>query len=126
MPTLSDVAISLCPPLKRLQQEVRSLRHRSAELEGSFIPDNGHDLPPDFRDLPFASRALAKVLSEYEFSTVLDLGSGAGTHAGLSFCPEAQEETHASRLGRLRTNCARRKKRGQRQECVAAVHGAQP
>jgi SAM-dependent methyltransferase len=84
MPALRNVALSLFPPLKRLQEELRSLRRRAGEVEGSFTPDdNGQDLPPEFRDLPFASRALAKVISDYEFTTVLDLGSGAGAHASV-------------------------------------------
>tara|TARA_B110001450_G_scaffold255483_1_gene283173 strand:+ start:983 stop:1207 length:225 start_codon:yes stop_codon:yes gene_type:complete len=34
-----------------------------------------------FRHLPFPSHAMQKLLSSYEFPSVLDIGSGQGVHA---------------------------------------------
>lgn len=39
------------------------------------------ELRPEFAALPFAGRALQKLLDDCEFTTVLDIGCGAGEHA---------------------------------------------
>ena len=40
-------------------------------------------LPDDFKALPRSSHALFKLISDFEFETVLDIGSGAGEHANI-------------------------------------------
>ena len=43
-------------------------------------------LPPidkDFKDLSFSSRALQKLIKDYKFTTVLDIGSGSGAHTKI-------------------------------------------
>ena len=40
-------------------------------------------LPNDFKKLPRGQHGLYKLINEYEFSTVLDVGSGSGEHAKL-------------------------------------------
>lgn len=40
-------------------------------------------IKPEFKEIQFAGRTLQKLLNEFEFKTVLDIGSGAGQHTEM-------------------------------------------
>lgn len=40
-------------------------------------------LPEDFSELILSSHALHKLIKDFEFTTVLDVGAGAGAHAKI-------------------------------------------
>lgn len=55
----------------------------AAAVSGRSAPavqDPDSHLPPEYRDLPLAGEALFKLIRDYEFCSVLDIGSGAGRH----------------------------------------------
>ena len=68
---------------------VRALRRLARIIETGPLKDigRGSSRPPALRDefeqLPFAGHAMQKLLDDYTFETVLDIGSGEGRHADL-------------------------------------------
>ncbi|MCO5730745.1 bifunctional 2-polyprenyl-6-hydroxyphenol methylase/3-demethylubiquinol 3-O-methyltransferase UbiG [Rhizobium sp. SSA_523] len=65
----------------KLHAENQALRARLALLDGIFPEDTLPDiLPPDFQGF-FANRALHKLVRDFDFNTVLDIGSGQGMQA---------------------------------------------
>ena len=40
-------------------------------------------IPPEFSKLPRSQHGMYKLISDYEFNTVLDVGSGAGEHSQI-------------------------------------------
>lgn len=67
----------------KLHAENMVLKARLALLDGIFPEDTLADpLPPDFQGL-FANRALYKLIRDFDFDTVLDIGSGQGMQAGV-------------------------------------------
>ena len=69
--------------LQKLRVENNALKARLALLDGVFPTDTVNDaLPAEFQGF-FANRALYKLLKDYKFQTVLDIGSGQGQQAGV-------------------------------------------
>lgn len=63
-----------------------SCEAQTADVEENIIPtcQDQEVLPsiqPPFSDVAFANHALQKMICDYEFETVLDIGSGGGDHA---------------------------------------------
>jgi SAM-dependent methyltransferase len=66
-----------------LQGENQSLKSRLSLVDGVFPNDTLTDiLPPEFQGF-FANRALYKLIRDFNFQTVLDIGSGQGLQAGV-------------------------------------------
>jgi SAM-dependent methyltransferase len=69
--------------LKRMGTELVRARTHERELYGFAAPSD--DLPdrvaPEFQKMQFAYRAMVKLLADFEFTSVLDIGSGSGEHA---------------------------------------------
>lgn len=57
-------------------------RHSSLPVQvESALPLHVPEIPSDFSQLPRAEHGLHKLISDYQFKTVLDVGSGSGEHA---------------------------------------------
>lgn len=72
----------LTTQLNRLSQEKNQSRHEL--LDGVFPTDKTPEtLPDQYHHMSLSGRALWKLISEYNFDTVLDIGSGEGHQAGV-------------------------------------------
>ncbi|KAA9370915.1 class I SAM-dependent methyltransferase [Ochrobactrum quorumnocens] len=66
----------------RLSQEKNQSRHEL--LDGVFPSDaTPETLPEEYRHMSLSGRALWKLISDYNFKTVLDIGSGEGHQAAV-------------------------------------------
>lgn len=69
--------------LMALHAENQALKARLALVDGVFPEDLlPEPLPADFKGF-FANRALYKLIKDFDFQTVLDIGSGQGQQAGV-------------------------------------------
>ena len=86
-----DEMARLNASLIRVHEELRMSLEREQEatrrlsiLYGALPPVEDPDpVPDDFRSVHLANRALMKLLSDFQFETVLDIGSGAGEQAAI-------------------------------------------
>lgn len=69
--------------MDKILQENRLLSHHDL-LDGIFPSDNTAEiLPEEYRHMSLSGRALWKLIRDYEFQTVLDVGSGEGHQAAV-------------------------------------------
>lgn len=69
--------------MDKILQENRLLSHHDL-LDGVFPSDNTAEiLPEEYRHMSLSGRALWKLIRDYEFQTVLDVGSGEGHQAAV-------------------------------------------
>jgi SAM-dependent methyltransferase len=76
-------SVTSASTIQKLQQQNNVLKERLSLLDGVFPSDTLPEvLPQDFQGF-FANRALHKLLKDFDFQTVLDIGSGEGKQAAV-------------------------------------------
>ncbi|MFI0430075.1 class I SAM-dependent methyltransferase [Mariniflexile sp. HMF6888] len=66
--------------LSRIKSVQKSPKKKESESRGFVL--NGHVKTP-YDNLPFAGEALKKFITDFDFQTVLDIGSGEGKHSDM-------------------------------------------